>query len=454
MAYTLITDLASGTFYKEPPECSTRHTSHKPVFPQDDCSAVSDMLKSDAASAAADWRPLPADEERATAERARVDELSAELARMMKRGFTMLDDVCSECSTPLVGNASVQRFCIACRPHFRISVKSMTGATLVSLLMSPVDTVMNLKEAVSAAEPAFPVARLQLVHMASGNFEPLDNAATFASLGIVADGTELDAVLREVEQPTQAAVLVKTYIEFPPSTGVSCNMMPVRIGDHASFPPEFRQYAPLVDACEINQEEHGQIGYLTVTESTVLVDGPQRRGGIHTESPGALPRDARYSNEFDKGQGGNEGIYRWGCGIIRGYEKMTLDPSKPRSPWSQGRSGGIYMASTVDASCQVWDTFVKKPGELGSCEHLRDELGPGHPMFAGELWWITDRTPHEALPIAAGTHRQYFRFVTNQLSMWYSQHNTPNPLGIQPDCAVSHENKFRSVAFESAEAFT
>jgi hypothetical protein len=376
----------------------------------------------------------------------------AELARMIQHGFVLLEDVCSECKTPFISSASVQKFCIGCH-RFQISVKCMSGASLVELSMSPTDTILSLKQAVFAANAEYPVARLQLFHSANGMFDPFDNTSTFASLGIVVDSV-LDALVLDVEQPNQAAMLVQEHVEFPPSTGVSCNMMPVRIGDHSSFPPEFRQYAPLVDACGIEDRERGRIGYLTVTESTVLVDGPQRRGGIHTESPGRFVFRGS-GREFDKGQGANDGIYRWGCGVIRGYEKMTIDPKAPRQSW-QRRYGGIYMASTVDASCEVWDTFVKAPGKLGSCEHLREKLGAGHKMRAGELWWITDRTPHEALSIPAGTHRQYFRFVTNELSMWYSKHNTANPLGIEADCPISHENKFITEEFDSndSEAFS
>ncbi len=146
---------------------------------------------------------------------------------------------------------------------------------------------------------------------------------------------------------------------------------------------------------------------------------------------------------------------------------------------------------------------------LGDCEAHRERLGRGRTMGAHELWWLTDRTPHESLPLPAGTYRQlralaqflcvrlhafpfllvsftpaystqltiflalhvstvlvfstelryshrYFRLVTNSVSAWYSRHSTANPLGTQPDCPIVDVDKFeeaqRTLAAEAAEA--
>jgi hypothetical protein len=115
--------------------------------------------------------------------------------------------------------------------------------------------------------------------------------------------------------------------------------------------------------------------------------------------------------------------------------------------------GGIFMASNISNSCTVWNAEVEPShiGKLGSLEHLRPLLGKGASVAAGELIWITDRTPHESLPLPAstdcvlcespsyrlcdvienceptinilcfakvGTSRQYFRLVTSNVSAW------------------------------------
>lgn len=69
-------------------------------------------------------------------------------------------------------------------------------------------------------------------------------------------------------------------------------------------------------------------------------------------------------------------------------------------------------------------------------------------LEAGELIWMTDRTPHESLPIPASakpnTRRQYFRLVLGPVSAWFADHSTPNPLGIVPpeEVRIVHGDKF------------
>ena len=51
-------------------------------------------------------------------------------------------------------------------------------------------------------------------------------------------------------------------------------------------------------------------------------------------------------------------------------------------------------------------------GPFGGVEHLRPLLGRGTELGSGELVWLTDRTPHESLPLRPGTPRQFFRLVS------------------------------------------
>lgn len=86
--------------------------------------------------------------------------------------------------------------------------------------------------------------------------------------------------------------------------------------------------------------------------------------------------------------------------------------------------------------------------ELGGCEdavqrpedenpdvlvHRSDAAArypPSRKLKAGEMCWFTDRTPHESLPLPAGSggKRQFFRLVTSEVSLWYAEHSTANPL--------------------------
>jgi hypothetical protein len=76
---------------------------------------------------------------------------------------------------------------------------------------------------------------------------------------------------------------------------------------------------------------------------------------------------------------------------------------------------------------------------------MRPRLGPPRLLEAGELCWLTDRTPHEALPLTRSTdrvYRQFFRLVVGPVDVWYARHSTPNPRGLQPDARISFEDKF------------
>jgi hypothetical protein len=130
--------------------------------------------------------------------------------------------------------------------------------------------------------------------------------------------------------------------------------------------------------------------------------------------------------------------------------------------WGQGTYeggpvDGIYLASSVAGSTRVWPVTVVDPecgfedgcgfaDAHGGIEHARARLGgPGYALGAGEVCWITDRTPHEAVPAEKSGMRQFFRLVVGPISVWHSKHNTPNPLGVLPDAPVSDVDKFQAL---------
>ena len=106
------------------------------------------------------------------------------------------------------------------------------------------------------------------------------------------------------------------------------------------------------------------------------------------------------------------------------------------------------MASSVSNTSQVWDALVDKrcPGIVdkhGGCEYLRPLIGKGTKLEAGELIWMTDCTPHEALPQETSGYRQFFRVVSPYVSHWYAEHNTRNPLVDIPEhVKIVTGNKF------------
>lgn len=98
---------------------------------------------------------------------------------------------------------------------------------------------------------------------------------------------------------------------------------------------------------------------------------------------------------------------------------------------------GVYMAST-DGRTEVWNTMIENRDHHGSC-HVD---GNGEIMKPSTMYWLTDLTPHAALPSLCDGNRQFIRVVSENISVWFNQHNTPNPLGIMPSCPIIDDNKF------------
>ena len=205
------------------------------------------------------------------------------------------------------------------------------------------------------------------------------------------------------------------------------------------LPKNLKKYwKELIVKCPVAANEIGKVGYLTIQESFVDKNTSQRRSGIHTEKPGRVKlceteKQGKYQVVMAKGGGYSftERLYKpscWGGGYgYGGYPYAEL-------------VGGIFMASNVDNSCGVWDCQIINDeliGELGDIEHLRDFLPNSEVMIKNELYWLTDRTPHESLPLGLGTYRQFFRLVTSQVSLWYEDHSTKNPLGVVPDPKIT-----------------
>ena len=67
------------------------------------------------------------------------------------------------------------------------------------------------------------------------------------------------------------------------------------------------------------------------------------------------------------------------------------------------------------------------------------------------MWWLTDGCPHESLPLKETSFRQYFRLVTSDVSVWYSDHSTHNPvmsardLWPPPGVQILEGSKFEEV---------
>jgi len=214
------------------------------------------------------------------------------------------------------------------------------------------------------------------------------------------------------------------FFSFPPSQNLNINMMPFYLFRDESLPSVCKPYLRMIQLCRRYVSlDYNKVAYLTIHESDVPANMTQRRAGLHVESPVVACPDAKAVHmSFPIG---------WGRGIFD--KDVPVD--------------GIYMASSVDGTTQVWDSIIEKHEDVadrhGGIECLRPYLGKGRTLKANELCWFTDRTPHEALPVPHDTHRQFFRLVIGKIGAWYAQHSTANPFGVPPDCPILHTNKFQ-----------
>lgn len=226
-------------------------------------------------------------------------------------------------------------------------------------------------------------------------------------------------------------------VVFPAPRGININMMPIRLGNGLfnSLPEDCRQYTKFICTHCFHGLGKNSVGYLTIQEGVVPVGQSQRRPGLHIERPGSINAGGTW-NACDS-QAFAE--MAWGLGLA---DEDGLPDD------------GIFMASTVDDSCAIWPVLIKNPSDVsdkhGEIAKMRHLLGEPYNLRANEMCWFTDRTPHESLPLqppasepdAKFVHRQFFRLVVGPISVWYSKHNTENPLGIQPDAPISDEDKF------------
>ena len=221
---------------------------------------------------------------------------------------------------------------------------------------------------------------------------------------------------------------VKFLICFHPLNNRNVNMMPIILGDRDSFPQDLQCYYNLVDICPLNWDQaDGQVAYLTVQESACVEAGKtQRRPGLHIEPPGVFA-DSSFLPASE---------HPWGLGLFRGPDQYE---------------GGIYIASNVDDSTALWDALVDRsvPGivdRYGGCDYLRPLLTEARStkLQAGELVWMTDCTPHEALPQRSRDGpRTFFRLVMPGISHWYAAHSTPNPkVSLPKHVTVIEGDKF------------
>jgi len=258
-------------------------------------------------------------------------------------------------------------------------------------------------------------------------------------------------------QPNELAFVDIASTNFPSIDGrelINVNMMPFSpIDMKQTLPIDCQNYIPMIENCLDSQSTINKTMYLTIQESIVNQGETQRRSGLHIESPNLNHLDIIScwgggwggGNPRPRGWGRGRACWGWGGGNPR-----------PRG-WGKGRAfieqdivlqDGIYMASNLQNSCKIWPYLIDKQSyvvdKYGGIEDIRNEIGEGQYMKNNNIYWLTDATPHEAMPseIQGEFLRQFFRLVVGEIAVWFSKHNTSNPTGYSPNAPIIDMNKF------------
>lgn len=244
---------------------------------------------------------------------------------------------------------------------------------------------------------------------------------------------------------------------FPPPSDINIRMMPFIAGEkfeETKLPRYLRPYWEMIQRClqpemarngegmeywprDKVPSEMGKVYYLTIEERELEAGSSQGRPGLHVESPGIV----KIKNEDPaigfEGKGSAQPYVGNGLGSnVAHFSRSRTDTNTK----DYAMRGGIYLATSVGSSYRGWDCGLEPEAvyRLGDVEHLRPFLpGPAVELEAGNIYWMTDRTPHESLPLTEGGMGQFFRLVTSQVSLWYSDHYTPNPMGVLPDSSIT-----------------
>lgn len=269
--------------------------------------------------------------------------------------------------------------------------------------------------------------------------------------GIV-QGVDVSEVanLGNLKKPVIPYIMLDEEVKFPVPKDRQVNMMPfLAWHPEMTLPKNLKPYIKMIRSITSSKGDSlmdpvghvlpwDEVWYLTVQEGWVEKGKTQRRPGLHIESPGSLVTESGTETTWEGG---------WGGGSV-----------SAETPGEIRRSGGLYIASSVADTTRVWNYHVKKTkgvvGPGGDLEAHRNALGGGTLLPANRLTWLTDRTPHEAVPMTRGGYRQFFRLVTSDVSVWYADHSTANPIGIQPTGLVVQGDKFELMKGEGKSSIT
>jgi hypothetical protein len=191
-------------------------------------------------------------------------------------------------------------------------------------------------------------------------------------------GCPIATVAKDLSFPPPAVVPLGTFKDQQ-SEHLFINMMPIDLLDLESIPTCCRGYISFISLVtsyiSTRTRSPKLIAYLSIDERPLSAGMPQRRAGLHVESPGFLPLLS--TSYISSGRFVPGAEHHWGHGLMTRDERIE---------------GGIFMASNVSGTCAVWNCSVRNSdgsivGPHGGIERLRPLIGPPSLLEAGKVHW-------------------------------------------------------------------
>ena len=242
--------------------------------------------------------------------------------------------------------------------------------------------------------------------------------------------------------PQDKYFLEITGIVFPQPKDINIDMMPFYMSncfEHTKLPEYLRSYwhyiiMPLYRSYNSSvHEEDGIVCYLTIKEMKTFSETRNILSPISVL--GSKCRIKNVDGPIYKGNGSSFArFYR----VASDHERyMKIDRIR----------GGIYIGFNKENSVQVWDAKIKCDKSKnykeivdsdGKLDHVKPYIGQSTVLKGSTAYWITDRTPLECLPFHINqSYLQCFQLVTHQVSFWFEEFSTKNPIGVMPDSKIT-----------------
>lgn len=211
------------------------------------------------------------------------------------------------------------------------------------------------------------------------------------------------------------------------------NVMPFEhTAGWVSLPEPYKMWEEALNAIlqHVPVQEGATQHYITINSEFFTESGTQRREGVHIDGNFCVdPTFVDRSGQHIACWAGLK-IPSWaGMSIKEGVYKERADNSHVEMDWVlpynnvvipiakyvSDTKGGLFVVSS-NVGTRAWQgEFEDQIAAEGSCENMLDQLTPERSQYVpkNRLVFMTSNTPHETLPIEAGTRRTFMRLTLN-----------------------------------------